>query len=229
MGTMRSLTRDEVRRIDRYAIETLGVEGVVLMENAGRRVTDEIEGFLGAVAGRAIAIVTGGGNNGGDGFVVARHLAIREAGVTTFLTADPDKLTRDAAANFRIIERLGHDVRRVDGDEIDQLSEQLKQFDLIIDAVGGTGVRGALRGDMARIVEQINSTGRPVVAIDIPTGLDCDTGEVSGPAVRAVMTVTFVARKKGFDAEGASEYTGEVRVADIGIPAEKVAELAEGV
>jgi len=102
----------------------------------------------------------------------------------------------------------------------------MAEFDIIVDAVGGTGIRGSLSGDPAAAVEQINAAGRPVVAVDIPTGLDCDTGEAEGPAVRADLTVTFVAAKKGFDAPQAGGYTGRVIVADIGIPAELVRSIA---
>ncbi|HUU60176.1 MAG TPA: NAD(P)H-hydrate epimerase, partial [Phycisphaerae bacterium] len=205
--------------------ETAGVPGAVVMENAGRNAADAIEEFLGGAAGRRIAIVAGAGNNGGDGFVVARHLAIRGARPTTFLLAEAQDLSPDAQVNFHVIRRLRHDIRHVGTDDLANLGESLRQYDLIVDAVGGTGIRGALRGKLAQAVEQINKAGRRVVAIDIPTGLDCDTGEAAGPAVRAAMTVTFVARKKGFDAAGAKEYTGEVRVVDIGIPAELIAEM----
>jgi NAD(P)H-hydrate epimerase len=216
---MESLSRNQVRAVDRHAIETLGVPGVVLMENAGRNAADAIERFLGSAAGKSVAIVAGAGNNGGDGYVVARHLAMRGAKVSTFLAAPREKITGDAAVNLRIIDNLGHDIRESAGQgELKRLAESLRGFDLIVDAVGGTGIQGAPRGDIATAIEQINACGRPVVAIDIPTGLDCDTGQAPGPAVRAAMTVTFVARKKGFDAPGASAYTGEVVVADIGIP-----------
>jgi len=99
------------------------------------------------------------------------------------------------------------------------LADALKEFDLVVDAVGGTGIQGPLRGDAAIAVQQVNAAGKPVVAIDIPTGLDCDTGQAYEPTIRAAMTVTFVARKKGFDAPGAEQFTGEVIVADIGVPA----------
>lgn len=223
---MRALSREEVRRIDRLAIQTLGVSGLVLMENAGRGAADAIGDFLGgSVASKAIAIVAGGGNNGGDGFVVARHLAMRGPKVATFLVCPADKLTPDAAANLDILRKLGHDVFSVAGEDIGGLAERLRRFDLVVDAVGGTGIRGALRGEMAAAVEAINAAARPVVAIDIPTGLDCDAGTAAGPAVRAALTVTFVARKKGFEAPGARAYTGRVIVADIGIPAEIVERL----
>ena len=223
---MRSLSREEIRRIDRCAIETLGIPGVILMENAGRNAADAIEEFLGGAGGKSVAIVAGAGNNGGDGYVVARHLERRGAKVVTFLVVPPQKMTGDAAINLHAIRQLRHDVRRAGGEELAGLSAKLAGFDVIVDAVGGTGIRGQLRGDLAAAVEQINAAGRPVVAIDIPTGLDCDTGQPSGPTVRAALTVTFVARKKGFDAPAAAEFTGEVRVADIGIPAELVGQIA---
>ena len=226
---MPSLSRDEVRAIDRCAIETIGVAGEVLMENAGRQGADAVERLLGgAAAGRSVAIVAGAGNNGGDGLVMARHLALRGARVVTFLVARPEKLTGEAATNYHVACKLGLEIRQLAGDELAGLAGELAKFDAVVDAVGGTGIRGPLRGDSAVAVEQINAAARPVVAVDIPTGMDCDTGEAPAPTVRAAMTVTFVARKKGFDAPGADAYTGEVRVADIGIPAEVVARIARG-
>ena len=222
---MRALRREDFRRIDRYAVETLGVIGVVLMENAGRAATDAIERFLGGCTGRKIAVVAGAGNNGGDGFVIARHLAVRGAAVTTFLAAAADKITADAAANLAILRKLRHDVRSPDAEELGGLAESLRPFDLIVDAIGGTGISGPLRGTAAVAVEAVNAAARPVVAIDIPTGLDCDTGQAHAPSIRAAMTVTFVAAKTGFDSPGAAVYTGKVVVADIGIPAEIVAIL----
>lgn len=224
---MRPLSRQEVREIDRCAIEVVGVSGLVLMENAGRNAADEIEQFFGPSA-RSIAIVAGAGNNGGDGFVVARHLFLRGRSVVTFLVAPEDKFTGDAAANFGILRHLGCEIRVMAGPALAGLAEALRPFDVIVDAVGGTGIRGPLRGELAQAVEQINAAGRPVAAIDIPTGLDCDTGQAEGPAVRADLTITMVARKIGFDAPSADQFTGEVRVVDIGIPAEIVAKKKSG-
>lgn len=222
---MRNLSRRQVRQIDRCAIEQIGLPGVVLMENAGRQVADAVERFL-ARPGAAIAIVAGAGNNGGDGFVVARHLSLRGFSTVTFLVASAEKVGGDAAVNLRALGKLGGDVREVRGEELACLAGELRRFDAIVDAVGGTGIEGAIRGDAAAAVEQINAAGRPVIAIDIPTGLDCDTGRAEGPCVRADLTVTFVARKKGFDATGAAEYAGQVIVADIGVPPDVVARLA---
>ena len=212
------LSRRQVRQFDRLAIEQLGVAGVVLMENAGRGAADATEQFLGGSSRKRIAIVAGGGNNGGDGFVIARHLHLRGGEPVVFLVADPARMTPDAAANFAILPHLNVPVRRAGGESLSRLADELRPFDLIVDALGGTGISGPLRGEPALAVEQINAAARPVVAVDIPTGLDCDTGQAPGPAVRANLTVTFVARKKGFDAPGAAEYTGKVIVADIGVP-----------
>ena len=224
---MPSLSREQVRAIDRCAIDTVGVPGVVLMENAGRQLADAACHELDALGGGRVAIVAGAGNNGGDGFVLARHLLLRGIEATVFLTAPPGKLSDDAETNYRVLVPIGADVRAVAEDDLDSLADELDDFALVVDAVGGTGITGVLRGAPATVVEQINAAGRPVLAVDIPTGLDADTGGAEGPVVRARATVTFVARKTGFDADGADAFTGEVRVADIGIPAERVLQLAE--
>lgn len=217
-----SLTRLQVRAVDRWAIEQLGINSLVLMENAGRQVADAADDYLRSIAPEqagTIAIVAGPGNNGGDGFVAARHLALRGLQVRTFLIGPPEKLSADAAANLKILQNLHCDVRQVPGPEIADFPATLREFDLLIDAIGGTGINGPLRGEMAQAVEAVNRASRPVIAVDIPTGLDCDTGQPYPPTIRAIATVTFVARKAGFDAPGAAEYTGRVIVADIGVPA----------
>ena len=222
MATL-SLSRDEVREIDEYAIRTLGIPGVILMENAGRQCADAAESMLRGSHGRSAAIVAGAGNNGGDGYVVARHLDLRGVDATVFLLTPRDKIRGDADINLRIIEQLGLEIHHFDEAEIATLSSRLAPFDLIIDAIGGTGISGALRGATAVAVEQVNAAGKSVLAVDIPTGLDCDSGQAPGPAIKADLTVTFVALKRGFAQPGASNFTGEVRVADIGIPAQRVA------
>jgi len=219
---MNSLTRDEIRSVDSAAIDGLGIPGVILMENAGRNCADAIEDFLckssGDRTGRSVAIVAGAGNNGGDGYVIARHLAMRGFRVVTFVICPAEKISGDASVNLHAITALRHDIRFPASEQLGSLSENLAEFDVVVDAVGGTGIQGALRGSVGAAVEQINAAGRPVVAVDIPTGLDCDTGSADGPVVRAELTVTFGAAKKGFDLGRAGEYTGDVIVADIGVP-----------
>lgn len=218
-----AMTRQQVRQFDRRAIEEFHAPGVVLMENAGRNAADLIEQHL---IGRLLsspekalaAVVAGVGNNGGDGFVVARHLHIRGHQVKVFLVGQPAKMTPDARTNFTIIDNLGLDIDPLTSETLPKLSGMLKGFDLVIDALGGTGIGGPLTGELALAVEQVNAAGIPVAAIDIPTGLDCDSGRAPGPAIRAALTVTFVAEKVGFQQPGAEAYTGQVFVADIGVP-----------
>ncbi len=213
-----ALSRRQVREFDRLAIEQWGVPSVVLMENAGRNAADAIDSYLRGAAGKSVAIVAGTGNNGGDGFVIARHLQMRGAEVMVFLIGEPERMTPDAATNFAILRKLGIRIRPCPSEAIRDLAEDLRRFDLVVDALGGTGISGALRGDLAAAVGQTNACGKKVVAVDIPTGLDCDTGQAEGPAIKADLTVTMVARKQGFDAPGAEAYTGKVVVVDIGVP-----------
>ncbi len=246
---MRSLSRQEVRAVDRCAIEHFGVSGAVLMENAGRGVADvvsahflhaktgekvSVAGGAGARpaavdgAGAKVAVVAGGGNNGGDGFVIARHLALRGVSVTTFLVAAGKNICGDARTNLDILRKFAHDVRPVSGKSLAGLGLALAEFDVIVDALGGTGISGELRADAAAAVEAINAAGASVVAVDIPTGLDCDTGQATQPTVRADVTVTCFARKKGFDADSAAAYTGRVVVADLGIDRDRVMDFLSG-
>ena len=181
---------------------------------------------LGDETRQNIAIVAGPGNNGGDGYVIARHLAMRGFRVVTFIICPAEKISGDAEVNLRAITALKHDIRYLSSEQLGCLAMSLGEFDAIVDAIGGTGIRGALRGGAGLAVEQINAAGRPVVAVDIPTGLDCDTAQADGPVVRAELTVTFVAAKRGFDLDRAREYTGTVVVADIGIPADLVRSIS---
>jgi hydroxyethylthiazole kinase-like uncharacterized protein yjeF len=215
---MVSLTREQVRAIDKHAQAVLGVPTIVLMENAGRAAVDAIERHFGRSAGRRFAVVAGAGNNGGDGFVMARHLAMRGAVVTTFLLAGAAEAGGDAGTNLAILRNLQHDIRDAAGPALSSLGKQLGEYEYVIDAIGGTGITGPLRQGAAAAVEQVNASGLPVIAVDIPTGLDCDNGTTAGPCVRAAFTVTMAAMKQGFLAPSARQYTGEVVVVDIGIP-----------
>ena len=146
MGSARvALSRREVRAFDRMAMEQWGVPGVVLMENAGRNIADAVCEFLGGAPGRRVAVVAGRGNNGGDGFVVARHLHLRGGEVGVFLVGDASRMTDDARVNFAIIEALGLDIRPRAGPALEGLGEELRGFELVVDALGGTGISGSLR------------------------------------------------------------------------------------
>ena len=215
-----TMSRDEVRDVDRRAIEDLGLPGVVLMENAGRGSVDWLVEL--GISGRVV-ICAGRGNNGGDGFVIARHLENRGIDVVVMLFADPESLRGDAAINWRVLERAGTPalvIKDVSND--DEWQSQIAGADWIIDALLGTGTRGSLRAPFPAIISAINAAATRVLAIDLPSGLDCDTGEPvdveSQLAVKADFTATFVARKQGFEHSSAEVFTGEVRVIDIGVP-----------
>ena len=212
----RSMSRDEVRDVDRRAIEEYGMPGIVLMENAGRGVA-ELMVSLG-VSG-TVVICAGKGNNGGDGFVIARHLENHGLNVTALLFADSGQLQGDAAINYNIVVKAETPMI-VLGDtfDVEWLEQQLVEADWVVDALLGTGTRGEIREPYVTIINRINSTPAKVFAVDLPSGLDCDTGEPLDPCVRADYTATFVARKVGFDRPVSQEWTGTVHVIDIGVP-----------
>lgn len=210
------LNRAATREVDRRAIEDFGMSGLVLMENAGRGVADRLC-QLGAQG--PVAICCGKGNNGGDGFVLARHLDLRGIEARVLLWAEPHDLTGDAAANFHIMQKMGLAID-VFGQRHDavQLEERLRDAQWIVDALLGTGARGEPRAPFDEVIEHLNAAAAPKLAIDLPSGLDCDTGEAAAHTVRARHTCTFVALKPGFLMPGAAAYTGEVHVHDIGVP-----------
>jgi len=217
----RVMSRDEVRRVDAWAIEEVGVPGVVLMENAGRSCAELVRQKLAGVEAPKVCIFCGTGNNGGDGYVIARHLLNAGFSVRIVLCGERDKVRGDARINLDILERLGHAVESLDPGSED-LSVHVGAFagdaDMVVDALFGTGLRGELNSEFRTLIETINDLGRPILAVDIPSGLDCDTGAPLGAAIRAAYTVTFVAVKKGFLASAeASHYTGELSIASIGV------------
>jgi NAD(P)H-hydrate epimerase len=216
----RVMSRDEVRRVDAWAIEEIGVPGVVLMENAGRSCAELTLRKLEGIAEPRVCVLCGAGNNGGDGYVIARHLLNAGVHATVVLCGDPAKVQGDARINLDVLERLGHRIEQVDPkaqDATARIGAFGRGASLIVDALFGTGLRGELKPEYRTIIETVNALGRPVLAVDIPSGLDCDSGEPLGTAVRASYTVTFVAVKKGFLAPAAASYTGELHVASIGV------------
>lgn len=220
--SLRCLTRAQVRDVDRRAIEDFGMSGLVLMENAGRGCAD-ILCQLG-VAG-PVVICAGKGNNGGDGFVIARHLELRGCAVRVLLFARPDELQGEAAANFQILCKSDVPLRVCEHLDESQLTAELQGAAWIVDALLGTGSRGAPRPPLSRVLDVLNAHSAQKLAVDVPSGLDCDTGEPARPTFRAAHTCTFVAAKTGFAAEAAREYLGQLHIVDIGIPRKLLAEL----
>lgn len=219
------LTRNQVREVDRIAIERLGIPGIVLMENASRHAADAALSYLRDHCGRVasechVAVCCGGGNNGGDGYAMARLLANAGCHVRIHAAKPIDELTGDAATNAAVCRNM--DLPITDG------FKDLDPVDLIVDALLGTGFHGEVRQPLDRAIRAINAARPPVLAVDVPSGLDCDTGEPARETVRAALTVTFVAEKVGFAVESAAAYLGRVIVADIGAPPGLISEVRQG-
>lgn len=214
------MTREEVRAVDGWAINTLGVPGVVLMENAGRSCAELIEEKLRDINDPKVCIFCGTGNNGGDGYVIARHLINNNIRVTVVICGDPAKIKGDARINLDILQRMDQPIEQFNPGD-DNVSERIvgltADTDMLVDAVFGTGLKGRLRDEYIHLIECMNARPCPIFAVDIPSGLDCDSGEPLGAAIQAAWTVTFVAVKKGFTSSNAPSYTGEILVASIGV------------
>ena len=215
------LTRQQLREIDRLSVEQYHLPSIVLMENAARSAADAAGDMLGGVRDRNVLILCGGGNNGGDGLALARHLHNRGAEISIALTIDPSKYHGDAQINWEAISAMRIPCHPAQPEAIAQ-----SQADLLIDAIFGTGLTDAPRDPFPTIAEAISQSGRPVLAIDLPSGLDCDTGQPPGACVRATRTITFVAEKTGFASPSAARYLGTVTVGDIGCPIELVTQIA---
>lgn len=228
-----ALRRDEVRDVDRRAVEDYGLPGIVLMENAGRGAAELLIRL--GIAG-PVLICAGKGNNGGDGFVIARHLDLAGYEPRVLLFCDPAGLTGDAAINYRVLKSAGM-AGSVMGENPDDAAvrQDLATADWIVDALLGTGARGTLREPYLSTIAAINRSGKKVLAVDLPSGMDCDTGlgldDGAGGrrCVQATHTATFVAAKWGFLQPGAERLTGAVHVIGIGAPRRLVEDvLREG-
>lgn len=220
---MKVVSGEIMQRMDRRAIEEFGVSGLTLMENAGRGCVEAILAEHGAGEGRRVVVVAGKGNNGGDGYVIARLLRERGWEATTLVLARRDEVSGDARAN---LDRLSEsEVLFCPGPgDLERHGSVLREASLIVDALLGTGLKSEVRGIYADAVQMINAAGKKVVAVDIPSGIDAGTGGVLGCAVRADLTVTFALAKLGHVLFPGAECAGRLRVVDIGIPSEVVAE-----
>jgi NAD(P)H-hydrate epimerase len=210
------LTRDQVRMLDRRAIADYGMSGLVLMENAGRGVVDVLS-RLGADG--PVVVCCGTGNNAGDGFVIARHLDLRGTPVKVLLASPPARLRGDAAVNLKIMQKS--EIRAVEfssADGADQLAAEFAGAQWIVDALLGTGARGTPRPPLDVVIAAMNAAQANKLAVDLPSGLDCDTGEIAEPTFRADHTCSFVAAKPGLLARAAEPYVGQLHIVDIGAP-----------
>jgi NAD(P)H-hydrate epimerase len=211
-------TSQEMQNIDRRAGEEFGIPTLLLMENAALGVTRIVEEMYGPVKGEKITVVCGKGNNGGDGLAAARQLHNRGARVQVYLLSEQAALKGDAAVNLDIVLKMGTEVYSSGMYDMQALRIALNHSHVIIDAILGTGLSSPVTGEYGEVIELIHDSRRPVVAVDIPTGINSDTGEIMGRAVKAAATVSFVIPKRGHLLYPGSEFTGRLHVVDISIP-----------
>ncbi len=218
---MKVLTPEAMRAVDRAAIEEFGIPGVVLMENAAIGVADAVgERFPEA---RSVVIVCGPGNNGGDGLAAGRHLAVRGYQVVLFLVAGTRPPTGDAEVQLTICRNQGLELHELESDgDWHPLLEAARHADLIVDGLFGTGLSRPLEGELARLVGEINRLPAPVLAIDLPSGLQGGSAGIPGPHLEAEVTVTFAAPKLAHVLPPAADAVGQVVVADLGMPPELI-------
>jgi len=209
----------EMRSLDSRAIDEYGIPGVVLMENAGRATVLAIRRWRGQLSGQVAAIVVGPGNNGGDGLVIARLLHQAGCRVVIYALVPPSAWGGDAAINWHIVRKMRVTIVEVEkNQEVGSCQRGFAQADFLVDAIFGTGLTRLVEGHYATVIELMNQSGRPIVAVDIPSGLDSDVGKPLGGCVRAELTVTYGLAKPGQVVQPGAEYVGRLEVADIGIP-----------
>jgi hydroxyethylthiazole kinase-like uncharacterized protein yjeF len=214
---MRLVTSEKMREIDRHCIEDLGIPGLKLMESAGVGTARFIEREISPVKGMTVTVVCGKGNNGGDGFVIARELKRMGASVNVYLAGHREDVSGDARTN---LDRLGAEniIELSDGKSIAEFVTTMTRSDLVVDAVFGTGFSGVPRGLSGTVIGQMDACGRPVLAVDVPSGLNATTGAVEGDCVHARWTCTMALSKRGLFVGSGRGHAGLVHVVDIGVP-----------
>ncbi|HEY2432519.1 MAG TPA: NAD(P)H-hydrate dehydratase [Vicinamibacterales bacterium] len=223
---MRVLNTQQMREADRQTIDEIGIPSLVLMENAGRQAVAAMEAAFDDLSSSRVGVLCGRGNNGGDGFVVARTLAQRGIEAVVYILGSVSDVRGDARTNLEILGRVGVTVVEVtNAQEWELHFSEVSECDLIVDAIVGTGFHGPLTGLLETVVADVNGLGVPVVAIDLPTGVSADSHEVDGEAIEASMTVTLAAPKLPLILPPADAHGGDLVIADIGIPASVIDEL----
>src|SRR5712691_2763735 len=225
---MRVLNSTQMREADRRTIDDIGIPSLVLMENAGRQAVAAMEAMYGDLLERQVAVLCGRGNNGGDGFVIARTLLQRGIDVSVFLMGRVADVRGDARTNLEILGRLGLTVVEVADSQAWELHfSEVSDCTLIVDAIFGTGLNAPVSGFIESVIADVNASGIPVVAIDLPSGLSADSPEPIGPSIDAGLTVTLAAPKLPLVLPPAEMRAGDIVIADIGIPGD-VLESVEG-
>ncbi|WP_042454919.1 bifunctional ADP-dependent NAD(P)H-hydrate dehydratase/NAD(P)H-hydrate epimerase [Neobacillus dielmonensis] len=218
--------KKDMQKMDEYTMRELGLPGIVLMENAGAKVVEEIVTNAPCAKPRVI-ILAGGGNNGGDGFVIARRLADLGWNLLLCLLVNPERIKGDAKVHYEAYAKRNLPIFYLEGPNIKLLQAELGQADIIVDAILGTGVNGPVKQQFNQVISMVNEySGRKlIISVDIPSGLNSDTGEASGTAIKADRTVTFVFPKKGFFLQDGPMHVGEWKAVDISVPPSSAKEL----
>lgn len=212
---MEIVVAEKMREIDNFCIENLGIPSMVLMENAALKVLnnielDKYEDFI---------IISGSGNNGGDGLALARHLHVLEKKVEVFIIGQKDKLSKDCQENYKILINMGIDIKFIeDYSDINDLEASIDKHKIIVDSIFGTGLSREVKGVHEQVILLVNKRSSYVISIDVPSGLNSDTGEILGCCIKANKTISFQYFKRGFLRYGIEKYTGEIVIENIGIP-----------
>jgi len=216
---MKIATARQMQDLDRRTIQECGIPGIVLMENAGRGAAELLVRYFPQAHEGTVAVLAGRGNNGGDGFVIARHLKNWGIRTKVYLLASVDDVRGDALTNLQIWLKMGGEFIEIPyKGGFTRIKKEIAQTRLIVDAIFGTGLNAEVKGFLKEVISFINAAPQPVVAVDIPSGLDATEGRVLGAAVRADLTVTFGLAKIGQVIEPGARYVGKLEVVDIGIP-----------
>ncbi len=217
---MKYADAQQMREIDRRTIKEFGVPSIVLMENAGRGTAGVIFDMLFGKENRKTACVCGKGNNGGDGFVCARHLINNGIETDIFIIGELSELKGDAKINYDILKKMNVDIRRVVEQDFKLFQEKLKEYSLIIDAIFGIGLSGEVKEPYRSVINMLNNSGKEILAIDVPSGLNATEGNVMGVCVKAAKTVTFALPKTGFIKNKGPLHVGDLIIVDISVPVE---------
>jgi len=220
------VTAKEMQEMDRRTIQDFGLPGMVLMENAGRGATRFLFEQFPDIENKRVGVLAGRGNNGGDGYVMARCLKQKGVQVTVYLLATAGSVQGDAATNLKFLKLLGVPLVEIPDDaSFSKHQPEMAELDVWVDAILGTGLKSDVKGFFKDVIEFINSLNKPVFAVDIPSGLNSDTGQVRGACIRANATATFAFAKTGHIIHPGSQYTGALNIVDIGIPPAIVEEV----
>lgn len=224
---MQMVTVKQIQDLEKQAIEDIGISSIVLMENAGRLVAIEVIRMLHKKRNCPVSVICGTGNNGGDGFVVARYLINAGIRADVILVGQASNLKGDALTNYTILKNIKHPIVEV-GEVNDIVHQKIGSAKVIVDALFGIGLNRNIKNPILSFIKLINSSAGKTVSVDVPSGLDATTGKILGTCVKAELTVTFSIFKQGFKRCDGAKVTGKVKTADVGIPIGLIDKIVKG-